>query len=107
MKFFLRLTNVANKYGLDRYQQERIRIDVMYRHHANRRIVDEYRSILVGCHARGRITRLENARLTRLKTLSVRNRIPDALFYMLDVMLKKDKTMPDVEERDGRGTRGS
>ena len=34
------------------------------------------------------ISNLDNARLTRLKTLSVRNKIPGALFYTLDEMLK-------------------
>ena len=94
---FARLNDLAAALGVDSYQQERIRIDVMYRHRDNRRVVDEYRSILVGCHTRGSINRLENARLTRLKTLSVRNRIPEPLFYTLDEMLKKDKKMVDVE----------
>ncbi len=34
---------------------------------------------------------MENARLTRLKTLAVRTKIPDALFYPLDELLKNDK----------------
>jgi uncharacterized protein (TIGR04442 family) len=97
---FTILTSIANKYGLDRYQQERIRIDAMYKHPDNRRIVDEYRNILIACHRKGEINKLENARLTRLKTLSVRNKIPGALFYTLDEMLKKDKKMVDLEEND-------
>lgn len=97
---FAGLTSLATCYGLDRYQQERIRIDVMYRHPDNKRIVDEYRSILIDCHRKGRIDSLENARLTRLKTLSVRNKIPGALFNTLDEMLKKDKKMADPEESD-------
>ena len=45
------------------------------------------------------INQLENARLTRLKTLSVRNKIPSALFYTLDKMLKHDKLV-DLDEQD-------
>ncbi|MBI1922325.1 MAG: TIGR04442 family protein [Geobacter sp.] len=97
---FCLLNALAAQYGIDRYQQERIRIDVMYKHPDNRRIVDEYKNILIDCHRRGEINKLENARLTRLKTLSVRNKIPGALFYMLDEMLKKDKKMVDLEETD-------
>lgn len=97
---FCLLNALAAQYGIDRYQQERIRIDVMYKHADNRRIVDEYKNILIDCHRRGEINKLENARLTRLKTLSVRNKIPGALFYMLDEMLKKDKKMVDLEETD-------
>jgi uncharacterized protein (TIGR04442 family) len=97
---FRRLSDMANRYDIDRYQQERIRIDVMYKHPDNRRIVDEYKNILIDCHRSGEINRLNNARLTRLKTLSVRNKIPGALFYTLDEMLKKDKKLVDLEEHD-------
>jgi len=97
---FSLLSKFAAKYDIDRYQQERIRIDVMYKHPDNRRIVDEYKNILISCNRKGDINKLENARLTRLKTLSVRNKIPGALFYTLDEMLKKDKKMVDLEESD-------
>ena len=97
---FAELTGLAARYGIDRYQQERIRIDVMYKHHDNRRIVDEYKNILISCNQRGEINKLENARLTRLKTLSVRNKIPGALFYTLDEMLKKDKKIVVLEETE-------
>ncbi len=96
---FARLQQLAEELEIDKYQQERIRIDVMYKHPDNRRIVDEYKSILIECSRRGSINRLENARLTRLKTLSVRNKIPGALFYTLDEMLKYDNLV-DLEEQD-------
>jgi uncharacterized protein (TIGR04442 family) len=97
---FGRLVTVATNYKIDRYQQERIRIDAMYRSPANKRIVDEYRNILLACNAKGEISNLDNARLTRLKTLSVRNKIPGALFYTLDEMLKKGRDLKDDRERD-------
>jgi len=95
---FRALQQLAEDLGIDKYQQERIRIDVMYKHPENRRIVDEYKGILIDCNRRGTIGRLENARLTRLKTLSVRNKIPSALFYTLDEMLKHD-SLVDLEEQ--------
>jgi len=97
---FASLSTLAAQLGIDRYQQERIRIDVMYKHPDNRRIVDEYKNILIACNSKGEINRLENARLTRLKTLSVRNKIPGALFYTLDEMLKKDKKIVVLEENE-------
>ncbi|MDA8414631.1 MAG: TIGR04442 family protein [Desulfobacteraceae bacterium] len=97
---FTRLTDLAARYNIDRYQQVRMRIDVMYRHPANKSIVDEYRSILLACNAKGRISHIDNARLTRLKTLSVRNKIPGALFYTLDEMLKKGRNLASQEEQD-------
>ncbi len=96
---FSNLTAIADSYHIDRYQQERIRVDVMYKHPDNRRIVDEYKNLLIDCNRKGSINQLENARLTRLKTLSVRNKIPGALFYTLDEMLKHDKLV-DLDEQD-------
>ena len=96
---FEKLQELADELELDRYQQERIRIDVMYKHPDNQRIVDEYKNILIECNLKGSINQLENARLTRLKTLSVRNKIPAALFYTLDKMLKHDKLV-DLDEQD-------
>lgn len=96
---FVRLTELAQTLGIDNYQQERIRVDVMYKHRDNKPIVDGYRNILVSCFSRGKISRMENARLTRLKTLAVRTKIPDALFYPLDELLKNDKwIVVDPEE---------
>ncbi len=97
---FNKLVNMAKTYKIDRYQQERIRIDVMYRSPANKRIVDEYRNILLACNSKGEISNLDNARLTRLKTLSVRNKIPGALFYTLDEMLKKGRNLKSDHESD-------
>lgn len=97
---FNNLTDLASSLQIDRYQQERMRIDVMYRHPDNKAIVDEYRSILLSCNMKGEISSLDNARLTRLKTLSVRNKIPGALFYTLDEMLKKGRNLSTAEEAD-------
>ncbi len=96
---FEALQQLADELDIDKYQQERIRIDVMYKHPDNQRIVDEYKNILIECNLKGSINQLENARLTRLKTLSVRNKIPAALFYTLDKMLKHDKLV-DLDEQD-------
>jgi uncharacterized protein (TIGR04442 family) len=97
---FTKLTTLAARNQIDRYQQERMRIDVMYRHPDNRRIVDEYRNILLACNTKGEISHIDNARLTRLKTLSVRNKIPGALFYTLDEMLKKGRNLVSPDEQD-------
>ena len=88
---------LAQRLGISERQQERIRIAVMYAHRDNRVVVDEYRSILIACHHNGTISRQENARLTRLKTLATRNKIPVALFAPLDDNLKYEK-MVDQEQ---------
>ena len=99
---YSRLQELADQLEIDRYQQERIRIDVMYKHPDNQRIVDEYKNILIECNLKGSINQLENARLTRLKTLSVRNKIPSALFYTLDKMLKQRRESIKQYEQAGR-----
>ncbi|PLX95506.1 MAG: TIGR04442 family protein [Desulfuromonas sp.] len=95
---FENLTVLAQRLGINVRQQKRIRIAVMYAHRDNRMVVDEYRDILVGCHLRGTISRQENARLTRLKTLATRNKIPPALFEPLDDNLKYDKLVDQEQD---------
>ncbi len=97
---FDRLVKLAETNGIDSYQQERMRIDVMYRHPANKRVVDEYRNILLACNRKGEISTLHNARLTRLKKLSVRNKIPAALLHTLDEMLNKGRNLASSAEQD-------
>ncbi len=93
---FEELRELCRTMHIDQYQQERIRIDVMYKHPANRQIVDEYKNILLASNRQGRIDQLQKARLSRLKTLAVRNKIPDALFYPLDGLLKNEQLLtPD------------
>ncbi len=82
------LDALADTLGIDRYQQERIKIDVMYQHRDNYRIVNEYKKVLISCRQKGQINQEASTRLTRLKTLSVRQGIPTALFMALDELLK-------------------
>ncbi len=91
------LQKLAEELDIDRYQQERIRIDVMYRHRDNYRIIDEYKKVLTECYQQGQVDRQRHARLTRLKTLSVRNKIPAALFQTLEDQLKAEPGR-DIQE---------
>lgn len=79
---------LASSLNLDPYQQERIRIDVMYRHRNNYRIIDDYKKLLIECFHLGDINKQQHARLTRLKTLALRNEIPEALLSTLDEKLQ-------------------
>jgi uncharacterized protein (TIGR04442 family) len=97
---FDRLVSLGTAKKIDSYQQERMRIDVMYRHPANKRIVDEYRNILLACNKEGEISALHNARLTRLKTLSVRNKIHSALLHTLDDMLNSGRNLACRTEQE-------
>lgn len=79
---------LASSLNLDPYQQERISIDVMYQHRDNYRIIDDYKNILIECFHQGDINKQQHARLTRLKTLALRNEIPEALLTTLDEKLQ-------------------
>lgn len=97
-----KLSRLAEKYGIDQYQQERIKIDVMYKDHANKRIIDEYKDILIEMEkdVAGDGKALANPKLTRLRTLSVRNNIPSNLFDTLDNMILKGKKIIVANEPD-------
>lgn len=96
----LLLEEIVIKNRIDRYQQERMKIDVMYNHPENKVVVDEYRDVLVRSMARDTLHASEYARLNRLRTLSIRNNIPIVLFDTLDELLLKGKTIQETEERD-------
>ena len=97
---FASLVDLASTHRIQAYQAQRIRIHVMYHYPPNKRIVDEYLSILLNCNDTGKISPLDNARLTRLKALSMRNKIPSALFYKLDEILKDGQLSTVADELD-------
>jgi uncharacterized protein (TIGR04442 family) len=82
------LQELSDNLEIDPYQSERIRIDVMYKHRDNYRIIDDYKKVLIECYLQGDISPQQNARLARLKTLALRNEIPAALLTALDEKLR-------------------
>jgi uncharacterized protein (TIGR04442 family) len=75
-----------------------MKIDVMYRHPENRRVIDEYGDILLTTPSQKDIPDSALARLQRLRMLSIRNNIPGILFDTLDEVLLKDRHMHAPEE---------
>lgn len=96
----LYLEEIVLRHGIDRYQQERMKIDVMYRHAENKLVVDEYQGVLIQGIAKDTLQASEHARMNRLRTLSIRNNIPVVLFDTLDKLLLKDKKLQEVKEDD-------
>lgn len=94
------IENIVSEYDIDRYQQERMKIDIMYKHPENKRVVDEYRDILLGGIEKDTLQHSEFARLGRLRTLGIRNNIPSVLFETLDELLLKGKKIQEIEEPD-------
>ncbi len=94
------LEEIVSRNNIDRYQQERMKIDIMYRHPENKLVVDEYRDILIQSLASETLHASEHARLNRLRTLSIRNNIPVVLFDTLDDLLLRGKKILEVEEKE-------
>jgi uncharacterized protein (TIGR04442 family) len=94
------LDDLAKKYNIIPYQQERIKIDGMYKLPENKKIVDEYKDILITVSEKGEVNPSELAKLSRLRTLSLRLNIPHTLFDTLDELLLKDMKIVEVEEPD-------
>ena len=94
------LDELATKYQIIPYQQERIKIDGMYKLPENKKIVDEYKDILITVSDKHEINPSELAKLSRLRTLSLRLNIPHTLFDTLDELLLKDMQIVEVEEPD-------
>lgn len=94
------LDELARKYNILPYQQERIKIDGMYKLPSNKKVVDEYKDILISVSEKGEVNSSELAKLSRLRTLSLRLNIPHTLFDTLDERLLKDMHIEEVEEPD-------
>ena len=94
------IEDIAARHDTDRYQQERIKIDIMYRHPDNKRVVDEYRDLLLSGISKDTFQHSEFARLRRLRTLGIRNNIPSVLFDTLDELLLRGRKIQEIEEPD-------
>jgi uncharacterized protein (TIGR04442 family) len=94
------LEEIISRCDIDPYQQERMKIDVMYRHAENKLVVDEYRDVLIQGITKDSLLASGHARMNRLRTLSIRNNIPEVLFDKLDELLLKGKELQEVEEAE-------
>jgi uncharacterized protein (TIGR04442 family) len=94
------LNALADLHDIPPYQQERIKIDGMYKLPENKKVVDEYKDILIAVSETGEVNPSELAKLSRLRTLSLRYNIPNNLFDTLDELLLKDMQIIEVEEPD-------
>jgi uncharacterized protein (TIGR04442 family) len=94
------LNALADLHQIPPYQQERIKIDGMYKLAENKRVVDEYKDILIAVSETGEVNASELAKISRLRTLSLRHNIPNNLFDTLDELLLKDMQIIEVEEPD-------
>jgi uncharacterized protein (TIGR04442 family) len=92
------LDELARINQIEKYQQERTKIDVIYKHPDNKRLIDEYKDILVEISTSPEISQSKLAILNRLRTLSVRNNIPLELFIALDELFLKGKSIVASEE---------
>lgn len=92
------LSSVAAEFKIEQYQQERIKIDVIYNHPENRRVLDEYKDILISLEKLKEIDTADVTGLNRLRSLAIRNNIPLSLFDLLDELLLKDKKLIQGEE---------
>ncbi len=94
------LNALADLHEIPPYQQERMKIDGMYKLPENKKVVDEYKDILIAVSETGEVNPSELAKLSRLRTLSLRLNIPNNLFDTLDELLLKDMQIIEVEEPD-------
>ncbi|MFO7765142.1 MAG: TIGR04442 family protein [Pelovirga sp.] len=78
------LDELAEHLHITPLQQERIRLDVIYRHRDNYRIADSYRKILLTCAAQRRITPAQQQQITRISTMALRQQVPEILLRALD-----------------------
>ncbi len=94
------LTSLAKEFKIDQYQQERIKLDVIYSNEDNKRIIDEYKDLLISYEDQEEISSADKGALNRVRSLAVHNKIPPYLFDLLDEVLLKGKTLAHGEDPD-------
>lgn len=92
------LSSFAEEFNIDQYQQERIKIDVIYNHPDNKRVLDEYKDLLISFEKIKEIDPASIASLNRIRSLAIRNNIPLSLFDLLEEVLLRDKILLLGEE---------
>lgn len=92
------LSSFAEEFNIDQYQQERIKIDVIYNHPDNKRVLDEYKDLLISFENIKEIDTASIASLNRIRSLAIRNNIPLSLFDLLEEVLLRDKILLLGEE---------
>ena len=92
------LDSLAAEFKMDQYQQERIKIDVIYNNPDNKRVVDEYKDILISFEDKDEVDPTDIASLNRLRSLAIKNNIPHFLFDLLDDVLLKNKKLIHGDE---------
>lgn len=78
------LDELAEHLGISPLQQDRIRLDVIYRHRDNYRAADSYRKLLLTCAAQRQMTYAQQQQIGRIKTIALRQQIPEILLQALD-----------------------
>ncbi|MCK5236449.1 MAG: TIGR04442 family protein, partial [Deltaproteobacteria bacterium] len=92
------LLSLAEEFKIGQYQQERIKLDVTYNHPENKRVVDEYKDVLISFENVEELNRADIASLNRLRALAIKNNIPHYLFDLLDEVLLKGKKLIHGDE---------
>lgn len=85
------LSSLATEFNIGQYQQERIKTDVIYNHPENKRILDEYKDILISFEKMEEIGHSDVTGLNRLRALAIKKNIPLSILDLLDELLLKDK----------------
>lgn len=92
------LTAFADEFDIDQYQQERIKLDVIYEHHENKRIIEEYKDMLISFEGKDELDQADLAAIKRLKSLAIRKNIPHYLFDLIDEVLLAGKKLAEQSE---------
>jgi uncharacterized protein (TIGR04442 family) len=98
------VARLAEEVGVEEYQRERLAIDILYKDHEHRQIVDEYKDILLAIMT-GESGPSAVARLNSLRNLAMRHHLPLPLFDTLDGLIPATVASREAEAAYLRQTR--
>lgn len=93
------LNSIAVDLGINSYQRERIKLDVMYKYPGNKRILEDYRRTIAKAAANKDLSENVKIDLEKLRALAIKNNLPLTVFDTLDDSLQSflPKTRPGKE----------
>src|SRR5262249_38415639 len=82
------LDSLAQQHRLTAAECERLELDAIYKHPENRRLIDDYKQLLITRYRGEQSASVAEPKRKRLRTLGAKRRLPALLFDKLDRVLK-------------------
>ncbi|MBL8150846.1 MAG: TIGR04442 family protein [Blastocatellia bacterium] len=86
------LLSLASKYRLSQSECDRLELDAVYKHPENRKLIDDYKEVLISRYHGKQNNQIVELKRNRLRTMGAQRHLPSHLFDKLDKALRPRQT---------------